>query len=236
MADILLIHGSCHGAWCWRDTIPALEVLGHRARAIDLPSHGEDRTPVADVTLDSYATAIVNALGAETVLLGHSLGGYPITAAAERAPDRIERLIYLSAHVPEAGCTMAQMRARQPRQPLVEALRMDEDGLSFTVDPAKAPALFYHDCPTEAVAFALENLCAQALAPGETVINLTEASQSLPRRYIRCLDDRTVLPEYQRALTQDWPQAHVHDLDTSHSPFFSDPAGLARQIDAAIRR
>ena len=29
MAEYLLIHGSCHGAWCWRDVIPALEALGH---------------------------------------------------------------------------------------------------------------------------------------------------------------------------------------------------------------
>ena len=235
MADILLIHGSCHGAWCWRDTIPALEAMGHIARAIDLPSHGDDRTPVDDVTLETYAKAIVDALRDDTVLLGHSLGGYPITAAAEHAPDRINRLIYLSAHVPEPGVTMSQMRARQPRQPLVEALHLAPDGLSFTVDLAKAPALFYHDCPPDAVSFALGNLCSQALAPGETVIDLTAASQNLPRRYIRCLDDRTMLPAYQKDLTRDWPTPHVHDMATSHSPFFADPKGLAERIDAAIR-
>lgn len=235
MADVLLIHGSCHGAWCWRDTIPALQALGHQARAIDLPGHGADPTPVARITLESYAHAIVEALGENTVLLGHSLGGYPITAAAELAPGAINRLIYLAAHVPEPGMTMAQMRARQPRQPLVEALQMAPDGLSFTVDPEKAPALFYHDCPPETVAYALQHLCPQALAPGETAIDLTEASRGLPRRYIRCLDDHTVLPDYQRSLTADWPDAHVHDLPTGHSPFFAAPADLARCIDAAIR-
>ena len=112
---------------------------------------------------------------------------------------------------------------------------MAPDGLSFTVDREKATALFYHDCPPEAVAFALDNLCPQALAPSETVIALTEASQNLPRRYIRCLDDRTVLPVYQRMLTQEWPEAHVFDMATSHSPFFADPKGLAQRIDAAVR-
>ena len=53
MSDFLLIHGSCHGAWCWDDLIPELEALGHTARAIDLPSHGADKTPVAEVSLDS---------------------------------------------------------------------------------------------------------------------------------------------------------------------------------------
>lgn len=63
MAEFLLIHGSCHGAWCWRDVIPELEALGHTARAIDLPSHGDDRTPIADVTLDLYRDAILEAIG-----------------------------------------------------------------------------------------------------------------------------------------------------------------------------
>ena len=38
MAAFLLVHGSCHGAWCWRDVIPALDGLGHSARAVDLRS------------------------------------------------------------------------------------------------------------------------------------------------------------------------------------------------------
>jgi pimeloyl-ACP methyl ester carboxylesterase len=55
MAEFLLIHGSCHGAWCWRDVLPELERLGHSARAIDLPSHGVDQTPIKDVRSTSIA-------------------------------------------------------------------------------------------------------------------------------------------------------------------------------------
>ena len=38
MARFLLIHGSCHGAWCWRDLLGELANLGHDAHAIDLPA------------------------------------------------------------------------------------------------------------------------------------------------------------------------------------------------------
>jgi hypothetical protein len=39
MAEVLLIHGSCHGAWCWRDLIPALAARGHdRGAAYHLPA------------------------------------------------------------------------------------------------------------------------------------------------------------------------------------------------------
>ena len=61
MPDILLIHGAAHGAWCWHRVIPALERLGHTARAIDLPGNGDDPTPAAPVTLDLYAGAILTA-------------------------------------------------------------------------------------------------------------------------------------------------------------------------------
>ena len=45
MPDILLVHGSCHGAWAFRDLAPALQDLGYTARAIDLPGHGNTPTP-----------------------------------------------------------------------------------------------------------------------------------------------------------------------------------------------
>ncbi|MBK6467562.1 MAG: alpha/beta fold hydrolase [Rhodobacter sp.] len=86
MAEVLLIHGSCHGAWCWHRVIPALAALGIPARAIDLPAHGQDRTPAADASLRAYAEAILSALTGPTLLVGHSAAGYAITAAAEMDP------------------------------------------------------------------------------------------------------------------------------------------------------
>jgi pimeloyl-ACP methyl ester carboxylesterase len=97
LARFLLVHGSWHGAWCWRDVLPLLRDAGHEAEAMDLPGHGEDRTPASEVTLDAYADAVVSALRPGTVLVGHSMGGYAITAAAERAAKRISKLIDVAA-------------------------------------------------------------------------------------------------------------------------------------------
>jgi pimeloyl-ACP methyl ester carboxylesterase len=230
MAEFLLIHGSCHGAWCWRDVIPALEALGQSARAIDLPGHGQDRTPVGEVTLDSYADAILDAIDTPVVLVGHSMAGFPITAAAEKAPEKIAHLVYLCAYVPTGGMSLIQMRQAAPRQPLLPALEKSADGLSFTVKPDMARGVFYHDCPEEAVAFAVPRLCPQPIAPQATALEVTERSRALPRDYIRCTDDRTIPPEYQVTMTEGWPDHRVHTLRTGHSPFFADPTGLARLL------
>ena len=227
MADFLLIHGSCHGAWCWRDVIPALQAQGHTARAIDLPGHGGDMTPIPEITLEAYAEAILDAISHPVTLVGHSMAGYPISLAAELNPAKISRLVYLCAYVPKGDLSLADMRKEAPYQPLMPAVIRAADGRSFRIDPAQTGKVFYHDCPPGTVAYANTRLCAQAVLPQETACPLGTRYASVPRSYIRCTDDRTIPPEYQVTMTADWPAGDVHEMPTGHSPFFADPAGLA---------
>lgn len=235
MADFLLIHGACHGAWCWRDVVPELGALGHTARAIDLPGHGGDLTPICKITLQSYADAILSAIKSPVVLVGHSMAGYPISLAAEIAPHMIARLIYLCAYVPEPGLSLADLRRKAPRQPLMKAILRSEDKKSFRIDPSQTREVFYHDCPEATTAYANTRLCAQATAPQETACALGENHASVPSSYIRCTDDRTIPPEYQITMSRRWPDGDVHALPTGHSPFFADPKGLAALLDRIVR-
>jgi pimeloyl-ACP methyl ester carboxylesterase len=235
MTRFLLVHGSCHGAWCWRHVIPALEKLGHSAIAIDLPSHGADATPLKDVTLDSYRDAVLAAASPQTVIVGHSMAGYPISAAAEQHPDQMARLIYLCAYVPKDGVSLADMRTDAPYQPLLPAIRKSSDGLSFTIDPSYIKQVFYHDCPPETLVYAGARLCPQAIRPQATPLKLTHAFQSVPKSYIRCKNDGTIPPEFQTTMTKDWPERDVYDMDTGHSPFFADPNGLAQLLDRIVK-
>jgi pimeloyl-ACP methyl ester carboxylesterase len=231
MADFLLIHGSAHGAWAWRDVIPRLRALGHEARAIDLPSHGQDPTPVAAVGLDTYRDAILSALGDRTVLVGHSMGGFPITAAAEAAPARVGALVYLCAYVPMAGKSLADMRGGSPRQPLAPAIRRAEDGLSLTFDPAMVRDLFYHDCAPEAVDYAMARLCPQPMAPQETPIASTARAEACRATTSSARTTGRSRPSSRRRSARTSRPKRVHRLPTSHSPFFSAPDHLARLLD-----
>lgn len=227
MADILLIHGSAHGAWCWRDLLPHLRAHGHNARAIDLPGAGDDQTPLAEVTLDLYAEAILAAMTGPTVLVGHSAGGFPISAAAMRRPDLIRHLVYLCAHLPQTGKSMIDRRADAARQTLLDAVRKAPDGLSYSVIPEKAREKFYQDCPDAAVAYATARLSPQPIAPQSTPLTVTDSLRALPKSYIRCLRDAAIPPEFQAELSREWPELSVHEMDCGHSPFFAQPARLA---------
>jgi len=227
MADFLLIHGSCHGAWCWRDMLPRLNTGDHTARAIDLPGAGQNRTRLAEVTLDLYADAIIDAMRGPTILVGHSAGGYPISAAAIRRPDLIAHLVYLCAHLPQTGKSMIDRRKDADRQPLLDAVEKSADGLSYSVLPSKAREKFYQDCPDEIVDYAKAHLCPQPIKPQATPLTVTDSLHNLPKSYIRCLHDGAIPTEFQADLIREWPELTAYEIDSGHSPFFAQPDRLA---------
>ncbi|THD81544.1 alpha/beta fold hydrolase [Aliigemmobacter aestuarii] len=230
MTDLLLVHGSCHGAWCWRDVIPALAAEGLTARAIDLPAHGDDPTPASDARLEGYARAILDAIDRPTIVVGHSMAGFPISLAAEMDPERVAMLVYVCAYVPVSGHSLARMRKDGPRQPLAPAIRLSEDRVTFSFDPAMIEDKFYHDCPPGTVDFAARHLCPEPVLPQETPVILTGRYGSVPRHYIRCTEDRAIPPEYQETMAAAFPPGHVTTLPTSHSPFFAAPEALAARL------
>jgi pimeloyl-ACP methyl ester carboxylesterase len=234
MARFLLIHGSAHGAWCWRDLTPLLEAAGHEVYAIDLPSHGDDKTPYQKVTLAQYGARItteLDAISTPVILVGHSMGGYPITLAAEQRPDLVSHLVYLCAYVPKPGFSLNDRRREAPEQPLMSAIQLTTDGLGWTVADHDLPRLFYHDCSADVLEFARKNLTIQAREPSSQAVELTKRSAQIPRSYIRCLNDGTIPPAYQVTMSQDWPSARVFSMDCGHSPFFADPHGLAGHLN-----
>ncbi|MDO9525160.1 MAG: alpha/beta fold hydrolase [Gemmobacter sp.] len=228
MARFLLIHGSCHGAWCWRDVIPALEAAGHQARAIDLPGRGDHSGAPGAVTLADHAQAIAAALDKPAIVVGHSMAGYPITATAELVPHKVQALVYLCAYRPVSGMSLVEMRRAGPRQPLAGVLRVSDGCFSF--DPAQVPDLFYHDCPQDAVDLATARLVPEPVLPQETPLVLTAASRGVAQHYIRCANDRVIPPEYQAVMAQGLPEGHHSVLEAGHSPFFSMPETLAQRL------
>lgn len=233
MAEVLLVHGSCHGAWCWDLLVPHLSALGHSVRTIDLPSHGADTTPPDTVTLDSYAAAIADAIDTQAVVIGHSMAGYPITAAAERAPHKIAKLIYLCAYVPQNGRALVDLR-RESGSTLPAAVSVDATRTTFRFRPEAAKAALYHDVSDDRIAWALERLTPQPILPQETPLTI-DRSAGIARRYVICDQDQAIPAEYQRVMTADWPRDHVVTLNTSHSPFLSVPGDLAAVLDTLIR-
>lgn len=107
-SPFVLVHGAWHGGWSWKKLRPLLERAGHPVFTPTLTGLGERRHLSAPaVGLDTHIQDILNLLEFEdlgdVVLVGHSYAGMVITGVAAAAPDRIGRLVYLDAFLPEDG-------------------------------------------------------------------------------------------------------------------------------------
>lgn len=231
MSTYLLIHGAWHGGWCWRDIVPLLEARGHRVLAPDLPSHGEDRTATATVTLESYTDRICEIASAQAepvILAGHSMGGVAITQAAENCHKQIGALVYVCAFLPRNGDSLVTW-ASQDRASMVNpnTTRPRADGaIEFKLEHSREA--FYGNCTDDDVAFAQSRLVAQSSAPLGTPVETTaERWGRIPRYYIECGRDRAITPELQQKMEKSSPCRQMFSIDTDHSPFFSAPEQLA---------
>lgn len=232
MASFVLVHGAWHGGWCWRHIEPLLRARGHRVLAPDLPGHGADPAPPAAQTLAAYAertAAAVRACGDDHVILvGHSLGGLVISAVAEAMPERLRRLVYLTAFLPRDGDSLVRICSVDPDNPLNAASLRTPDGKCVTVDPARLEAIFYADCPPEDVAFARARVGAEPLTVMFDTVHVTpERFGRVPRAYIRCSSDVAIPPLVQDGMLAASPCDPVLTLATGHSPFFAAPEQLA---------
>ena len=102
---IVLVHGTWHGGWVWRDVRRDLAARGHDVFTPSCTGCGDRKHLMSpEIGLDTHITDITNLIEYEelddVILVGHSFAGLTITGVADRMKDRIRRLVYLDALVP----------------------------------------------------------------------------------------------------------------------------------------
>jgi pimeloyl-ACP methyl ester carboxylesterase len=175
----------------------------------------------------------VDAAGGAAIVVGHSMGGMSITAAAELRPDRISRLVYLAAFLPKDGESVLVLEERNPDPRVPPHIQPDKENFVARIDLDHVVDLFYHDCPDEDVALAKARIRPQSFLPLTAPVRITAGNFGrVPRAYFECTADRALVPPFQQAMYRASPCNPVVRLDAGHSPFFSKPALLARELSA----
>ena len=231
MTTFLLVHGACHGGWCWERVVPLLEMQGHRVLAPDLPGMGEDKTPLAAVTTDLWTQHLVDLIGGEfepVVLVGHSRGGMQISAVAEAVPNRLRRLVYLAAFVPLDGQTNLELVMSFCSSELMSAAGRLQEAEATGLPAGVAKAIFYNTTEDAWAERAASMLCAEPITVMTTPAHLTaERFGKVSKTYIECLADHALPLEGQRKMQAHAQFERVMQLATDHSPFYSAPEKLA---------
>ena len=111
----VLVHGTWHGGWVWRDVRNILRDRGHRVFTPTCTGCGErEHLSRPDVGLETHIDDIANVIRFEElddiVLVGHSFSGITITGVADRMREKIRRIVFFDALVPRKGCMAAVSR------------------------------------------------------------------------------------------------------------------------------
>ncbi len=232
MATFLLIHGAWHGGWSMEPLRPALEAAGHKVIAPDLPGTDSDealaRTTLA--TWGDFVAALARQQPEPVILCGHSRGGIVISEAAERAPEAVKALVYITAFLIPNGSSLADFAA--PRTPALAAgMQIVAGGAAVTVSPEAAAATFYTRVPSDVAEAAARRLVPEPTCIRDTPLQLSEARWcSIPRYYIECSEDEMIPPENQRRMQAASPVKKVLTIACDHAPSLSDPDALAAAL------
>ncbi|WP_409151096.1 alpha/beta fold hydrolase [Sphingobacterium sp. BS-2] len=125
-ATYVLVHGAWGGSWQFKKTAEKLEKLGAKVYRVNLTGLGE-RYHLAnpEVNLSTHIKDVINTILFErldsVILMGHSYGGMVVTGVADSIPERIKKLVYLDAFVPEDGESVAAYVKDDPSASLLNS-------------------------------------------------------------------------------------------------------------------
>lgn len=221
---LLLVHGAWHGSWFWE---PLISELGEfDVRTVDLPSctGGPDELGGLEDDAETVRAAIA-AIDGPVVVVAHSYGGAPTTEAAV-APS-VQHIVYIAAFALDEGeSLLGAVGGVAPSWWVI-------DGPLVTAGTAHEPAasLFFADVDPELAEEFVAKLKPQSRLAFEEPLTAV-AWREKPTTYIITEQDAVFPVPAQEALSAR-SGSTVYRLDTSHSPFLSQPEAVADIIEAA---
>ena len=230
----VLVHGAWHGAWAWQWVAKRLRDFGQQVIAVDLPGYGSQQGVSGGHSLERYIEHVSDALGQQAqpvFLIGHDLGGMVISGVAERYPQRVQHLIYLAAYLLPSGDSVLSRMQVDRNQNALAALSYSDDQRFVSISAEQARRYLYNRCDSQDVETALRAIRPQASFPLMSANKLSEQNfGSVPRSYIRCMQDHMISPATQAEFVAELSCQRVVDLDADHAPFLSASDVLARKL------
>jgi pimeloyl-ACP methyl ester carboxylesterase len=225
MSVVLLIHGACHGAWCWDDVSSYLSESGHRPITVDLPCE-DPKSGLAQ-----YADAAIASLppaSHDLIVVGHSLGALTAAVVAERVETR--RLAFVAGIIGSPGMSLADLADVDADRD--QRLGKDDldfnDARLFRFSRAGAMRVLFHDCDPDAAEVAFARLRFQKSLWDEVADFQDWRAEEIVS--VVCSEDRVVNPSWGRQVSKERLGVNAIELASGHSPWLSHPAELAKMI------
>uniref|UniRef100_A0A803KSG4 AB hydrolase-1 domain-containing protein n=1 Tax=Chenopodium quinoa TaxID=63459 RepID=A0A803KSG4_CHEQI len=235
MQHFVLVHGTCHGAWCWHKLIPLLRRAGRQVTAVDLGGCGVYARPLSEiVTIDDYVEPLMDVMRSinphddggdeKVVLVGHSFGGIAISMAMEKFPEKILVSVFLSAYMPNCSSpplTLVQETfKRTPLEGLLDTkFRFDNGPEKAATHAMFGPKMLstklYQNCQPEDIELAkkmvkLDGLFSEDLAKDSLFSE--KRFGRVKRVFVISEEDESVKTDFQKWIIENSPPHQVKSI------------------------
>ena len=242
MSTYVLVHGSWQDGGAWADVAEDLRQRGHQVHCPTMAGHGEgvDR----DVSHDDCVASVADYIGrhglTNFVLVGHSFAGSVIARLAAKTPEKVRRLVFLNAFVPEDGTSVLD-NAPVAFQELFPILAEQSGDNSVMLPFEVWRDAFIGDADFERAQETYRMLTPEPLGPVVEKLDMKAFYEltTVPRSYVLCHDDCGLPPgDPQFGYLVNARRLGLFRLVTlegSHEVLHTNPALLAMKLELAGR-
>jgi pimeloyl-ACP methyl ester carboxylesterase len=241
--------------------VNAIAPTSLRCSPFDPAAFAAERSPTAGVTQEQRTQAVVALVkeaaslsDGNVILVGHSAGGMTISAVAEQVPDLLLAVVYLAGFMVPNGMPLLAMLQHESLSsalspglfvgdPAVTGATRINGGSTDEAYRSLLKAAFYGDVSESEFAQAASQLHYDEPNGGALTPSAITPGRfgAVPRHYIRTTQDRALPLTGQDHMIASVDGAiggktTTHTLESSHSPFLSQPAALSKiLIDICVQ-
>lgn len=219
-----------HGAWADESAWGFVRnQLAKKANVIvvNLPAHGADNTYGVGIGLNDYVKTVsdeIKKINGKVILVGHSMAGAVISQVAEMMPQKISKLVYVSAYLPQNGESLQTINNKFYGNKPIEIFEFNQDYTLISVKKEAIPSVVCADCPDFMKETLIKYHRAEPVKGFNDIVKLGINFKSIPKYYIATKNDKAVPYELQQQMIlKNGTIRKVYDMETSHLPFVVKP-------------
>lgn len=234
MATFVLVHGGFCGGWSWKLCTPLLEKKNNHVYALTLSGLG-DRNHVNSphINLDTHILDVRNLIEFEdlndVILVGHSYGGLVITGVATQISERIKRLIYLDALIPDTNDSVLTLVDPETKDFFIASA--NEKGNGWEIPPFHYPDDYFKD--KKIFEWCSPRVTPQSLASfAQPIIFSEDAIKNIPKAFIRCTKSTPIMKTMEAKAQKKG--ARCFEIESNHFPMLENPQELCDLLEKIV--
>jgi pimeloyl-ACP methyl ester carboxylesterase len=240
MSTFVLVHGSWHDGDHWAPVVERLTERGHTAHAPTIAGHGNNVDKKVDHNdcVNSVVDYITAREFTDVILVGHSFGGTVIARVAEEIPQRLRRLVFWNAFVPQPGNSLLDEVPPHYRTLFTELAAASDDN-TVTLPFSTWREAFIQDADLELAQKTYDSLSAEPFQPFADKLDLSRFySLDLAKSYLNATEDTALPPGewgWHPRMSGRLGLYRLVQMSGSHEVMFTNPRGLADKFIEAAR-